>query len=242
MPRSRRSSAGLPSAAAIASISERSAMAVDDARAVEVVGRELAAHAIAGEDANPVAAHLACDMAEDNMIVVELDAKHRVRQCLDHLAVKFDLVFFWHPRANHPAGAPERDSPRPWLVALNLSTHGGAQLPAAGGLVHPLSARRPRRGRVRAVKRPVLLLTARALRGEWLLPPALRRRRPLRAAAHPRPAARAPARRPVLRRRPASARRRGTALAHAASRSQCSAPPALPSRSSASSCIGRRRA
>ena len=48
-----------PSSAAIDSIRERSAMPVDDPRAVQVVGGERTAHAVTRQDANPKAAHLA---------------------------------------------------------------------------------------------------------------------------------------------------------------------------------------
>jgi hypothetical protein len=71
-------------------------MPVDDSGTVEIVGRELAANAISGQDANPKAAHLARDVPEHHVIVVELYAKHRIRQGLDHLALEFDLVFLSH--------------------------------------------------------------------------------------------------------------------------------------------------
>src|SRR6204780_604724 len=71
-------------------------MPVDDPRAVQVVGGGLAAHAGPGEDADPEAAHLAGDVPEYHVIVVELDSKHGVGQRLDHLALEFDLVFLCH--------------------------------------------------------------------------------------------------------------------------------------------------
>src|SRR6185312_11218233 len=103
VPRSSlRATAGLSSAPAIASIRDRSAMPVDDPRSVQVVGRELAAHAIAGQDADAEAPHLACHMAEHDVVVVQLHAEHRVRQGLDHLALEFDLVLLRHAHS-HPA-------------------------------------------------------------------------------------------------------------------------------------------
>src|ERR1019366_2724158 len=93
------------SPAAIASIRARSfsaqrspglAVAVDDPRAIEVIRRELAAHAIARKDPDAKAAHLARDVPQDDVVVVELDAEHRVRQRLDHLALELDLVFLSH--------------------------------------------------------------------------------------------------------------------------------------------------
>src|SRR6201999_2336450 len=69
------------------------AVPVDDARAVEVVGRQLAAHAVARKDPDAKAPHLAGDVTEHDVVVVELHAEHRVGQGLDHLALELDLVF-----------------------------------------------------------------------------------------------------------------------------------------------------
>src|SRR6478736_4585481 len=74
----------------------RSAVAVDDPCAVEVVRGQLAAHAVAGQDADPKAPHLSGYMSEHDVVVVELHAEHRVRQGLDHLALEFDLVLLCH--------------------------------------------------------------------------------------------------------------------------------------------------
>ena len=63
-------------------------MPVNDPRAVQVVGGELAANAIAREYADPEAPHLAGHMSKDDVLVVELHAEHRVRQGLDHLALE----------------------------------------------------------------------------------------------------------------------------------------------------------
>ena len=79
-----------------------SAVPVDDPRAVEVVWGELAADAVAGQDPDPEAPHLACDVAEDDVIVIELHAEHRVGQGLDHLALEFDLVLLRHTPSNLP--------------------------------------------------------------------------------------------------------------------------------------------
>jgi hypothetical protein len=73
-----------------------SAVPVDDPGAVEIVGGQLAANAIAGEDPDPEAAHLAGDVAEHDVVVVELYPKHRVRKRLDHLPLEFDLVLLRH--------------------------------------------------------------------------------------------------------------------------------------------------
>jgi hypothetical protein len=75
---------------------QRLAVAVDDPRAVEVVRGELAAHAVTRKDPDAEPAHLPRDVAEHDVVVVELDAEHRVWQGLDHLALELDLVFLWH--------------------------------------------------------------------------------------------------------------------------------------------------
>jgi heme-degrading monooxygenase HmoA len=68
-------------------------VAVDDSRAVEVVWRQLAAHTVAGKDADAKAAHLAGDVTEHDVLVVELHAEHRVREGFDDFALEFDFLF-----------------------------------------------------------------------------------------------------------------------------------------------------
>jgi hypothetical protein len=75
-------------------------MPVDDPRAVQVVRGELAANAIAREDANPEASHLARHVPKDYVIVVELHTEHRVWQGLDHLPLEFNLVLLRHALSN----------------------------------------------------------------------------------------------------------------------------------------------
>src|SRR5436305_14185195 len=116
-----------PSSAAMASMSARSAMpvlavAIDDARAVEVVGRELAAHAITGEDADAKAPHLARDVSEDDVVVVELDAEHGIAQRLDHLALELDVVLLGHCAA-HPIRAARPAAPALRRSALTHSNY-----------------------------------------------------------------------------------------------------------------------
>jgi hypothetical protein len=90
------------SLAAMASISERSAMSVDDPGAIQIVGGQLATYSIPGEDPNAEAAHLAGHVPQHDVIVVELYAEHRVRQGLDYLALEFNLVFLCHEYASDP--------------------------------------------------------------------------------------------------------------------------------------------
>ena len=68
-------------------------MSIDDAGAVEVVGRDLDADPVAGEDADPEPSHLPGHVAEHFVAVVELHPEHGVRERLDHLALELDLLF-----------------------------------------------------------------------------------------------------------------------------------------------------
>jgi hypothetical protein len=66
---------------------------VDDAASIEVVGGHLDADAVSGEHANAEAAHLAREVREDGVPVLELDAEHGVRQRFDDFTVERDLLF-----------------------------------------------------------------------------------------------------------------------------------------------------
>src|SRR5918999_5172610 len=99
-------------------------VAVGDAAPVEVVGGKLDLDPIAGEDADVVPAHLARDVAQDLVVVVELDPEPRVREGLRDLALHLDLFFLAHknkwiaPRPTIRDAAPrsrEISDPRMWL-------------------------------------------------------------------------------------------------------------------------------
>src|SRR3954451_17754015 len=81
------------SADRMASIRASSPMPVDDPGAVEVIRRDLYAYAIAGEDADAEAPHLAGHVAEHLVAVVELNPEHGVRERLDDLSLELDLLF-----------------------------------------------------------------------------------------------------------------------------------------------------
>src|ERR1700712_79925 len=66
-----------------------SLVAVDDSAARQVVGRELHDDLVLGEDSDVVLTHLAADVREDLVPVLELDPEHGVRERLDDRA--FDL-------------------------------------------------------------------------------------------------------------------------------------------------------
>ena len=70
-------------------------MPVDDPGPVQIVGRELTADAIAGEDADPKAPHLPGRIAECLVAVVERDPVHPVPERLDDLALELDLLFLF---------------------------------------------------------------------------------------------------------------------------------------------------
>src|SRR5262245_50327245 len=67
---------------------------VHNAAARQVVGRQLHQHPVPGQDADEVLAHLARDVGEDLVLVLELDAEHGVRQRLDHGRLDLDGLFF----------------------------------------------------------------------------------------------------------------------------------------------------
>src|SRR4051812_25202600 len=67
-----------------------SLVAVDDSAAGQVVRRQLHHYAVLGEDPDVVLAHLPADVCEDLVPVLQLDAKHRVRQGFDDPALDLD--------------------------------------------------------------------------------------------------------------------------------------------------------
>ena len=76
-------------------------VAIDDATAGEVIRRELYDDTIIGEDADVVHPHLAADVRQDLVAVVQLHAKHCIRQRLHDRALKLDRsVFFAHAVAS----------------------------------------------------------------------------------------------------------------------------------------------
>src|SRR3954454_1142760 len=89
-------------------------VAVRDPPSVEVVRGELDLDAIAREDADVVAPHLAGDVPEDLVVVVELHAEHRVGEGLHDLSLHLDLVFLGQSGVNFsgpgrtPCPAPAR--------------------------------------------------------------------------------------------------------------------------------------
>src|SRR5215204_6861198 len=58
----------------------------------KIVGREFHRHAVTRQHADVVLAHLAAQVAEHGVLVLQLDGEHRVRQRVDHFAVDGDGV------------------------------------------------------------------------------------------------------------------------------------------------------
>src|SRR4029453_7761182 len=80
-------------------------VAIRDPPAVQVVWRQLDLDPVARQDADVMPPHLAGNMAEDLVPVVELDLEHRVWEGLDDLALHLDLLFLGHGRSEEHTSA-----------------------------------------------------------------------------------------------------------------------------------------
>src|SRR5437867_741731 len=69
-------------------------VAVDDAAARQIVRRKLDRHLVSRENANKILAHLAGDVRQDLVLVLQLDAEHGVGQRLDDRGHDFNGVLF----------------------------------------------------------------------------------------------------------------------------------------------------
>ena len=70
---------------------------INNAAPGEVVGRQLHHDAVLGQDADLVLPHLAADVGEDLVSVLQLNAKHRIGQGFDHATLNLDgTVFLRH--------------------------------------------------------------------------------------------------------------------------------------------------
>src|SRR5689334_2531189 len=76
--------------AAVCNLRGWSLVAVDDATAGQVVRRQLHDHAVLGQDADVVLPHLAADVGEHPVPVLQLDPEHRVGQRLDDATLDLD--------------------------------------------------------------------------------------------------------------------------------------------------------
>src|SRR5215218_5483798 len=69
---------------------------IRDPAAIEVVRRQLDLDPVTGQDADVVTPHLARDVTQDIVPVVQLHLEHRVWEGLDDLALHLDLLFLGH--------------------------------------------------------------------------------------------------------------------------------------------------
>src|SRR6266542_1677779 len=76
--------------------SPRSFEPIGDPAAGEVVRGQLHLHAVTGQDPDEVHPHLAADVGQHPMAVLEFHPEHRVREWLDHGPLDLDRVLFRH--------------------------------------------------------------------------------------------------------------------------------------------------
>src|SRR5947199_749068 len=110
----------------------------------QVVRRQLDLHAIARQDPDEVHPHLAADVREHLVAVLELHPEHRVGQRLDHRSLDLDRVLFGHrPRLAGAVGAdwPLRlvSTSGPLSVTATVCSKCAARLPSWVTAVHPSS-------------------------------------------------------------------------------------------------------
>src|SRR6516162_5640682 len=75
------------------------ALTIDDEAARRVVRRDRDSHAVTEDDADAMAAHLAGELGEDLVAVVELDAKVAAFRDQHDLAIEMNQLFLGHSGA-----------------------------------------------------------------------------------------------------------------------------------------------
>src|SRR3954451_21611439 len=122
-----------PSAVPDGEADRRLLVPVDDATAGQVVGRELHDHAVLGQDADVVLTHLAADVGEHPVSVLQLDPEHRVGQRLHDATLDLDgpvlLRHALHGLLDRRAAEPMPERHGRWCWIGDLAE--GARLPAA---------------------------------------------------------------------------------------------------------------
>src|SRR5229473_2328527 len=112
---------------------------VNDAAARQVVRRKLDSNLVPGQDADEVLAHLSGDVRQHSMLVLELNAKHRVGQWLDHRRHDLDGILLRIARVSLlliPLGFPRHG-------LLSQFTRTGRSLPAVASAPRDRSTSRP---------------------------------------------------------------------------------------------------
>src|SRR5712692_5243944 len=114
-------------------------VAVNDAPAGQVVWRKLDSNLVPGQDADEVLAHLSGDVRQHLVLVLELNAKHRVGQWLDHRRHDLDGILLRIARVSlllTPLGFPRHG-------LLSQFTRTGRSLPAVASAPRDRSTSRP---------------------------------------------------------------------------------------------------
>src|SRR6266508_2582380 len=112
---------------------------IRDPTSREVVGGQLDLHPIAGQDPDEVHPHLAGNVGQHAVAVLQLDAEHRVRQRLDHRSFDLDRVFPGHCYA--ACSSLVRTS-GPFAVMAMVSSKWAARLPSTVTAVQRSSSTR----------------------------------------------------------------------------------------------------
>src|SRR3954469_12050197 len=111
-----------PSAVPGGEADRRLLVPVDDATAGQVVRRQLHDHAVLGQDADVVLSHLAADVGEHPVSVLQLDPEHRVGQRLDDATLDLDgpvlLCHARHGLLTRCAPTPEPGANARWFAEL----------------------------------------------------------------------------------------------------------------------------
>jgi hypothetical protein len=71
-------------------------LSIDNSSAIQIIGGNFYDDAVSGNDSDKVLAHLAGNMGQDFVSIVEFDPKLRVRQRLDDAAFDLNGLFFGH--------------------------------------------------------------------------------------------------------------------------------------------------
>src|ERR1700751_3444225 len=98
-------------------------VSVHDAAPGQVVGRQLHHHPVLGQDADVVLPHLAADVGEYLVSVLQLNAEHRIGQGLDHAALDLDgTVLLGHTSQRSSSLVSYPSAPIPAQHSYRLET------------------------------------------------------------------------------------------------------------------------